>query len=123
VATQAVLSSSLSRTLSKGLLVRYSVSQQVTGHFEVLLAAATAHRLGLHLPLATGLPAGTPPQVVIAKALLVTTNAGRNTLKIQFGKVTAKRLRRLHSVPLLLRLNLRNAGGGATTVLSKLTLH
>ncbi len=123
VATQSILSSSLSKTLRKGLLVRYSVSQQATGHFEVLLAASTAHRVGLHPPLATGLPAGTPPQVVIAKALLITTKAGRNTLKIQFGKVTAKRLRRLHNVPLLLRLNLRNAGGGTTTVLSKLTLH
>jgi hypothetical protein len=123
VATQSILSSSLSKTLSKGLVVRYSVSQQATGHFEVLLAASTAHRIGLHLPLATGLPAGTPPQVVIAKALLVTTKAGRNTLKIQFGKVTAKRLRRLHRVPLTLRLTVRNAGGGTTTVLSKLTLH
>lgn len=123
VATQAVLSSSLSKTLSRGLLVRYSVSQQATGHFEVLLAASIAHSLGLHLPLATGLPTGTPPQVVLAKALLVTTKAGRNTLKIQFGKVTAKRLRRLHKVSLTLRLNLRNAGGGTTTVLSKLTLH
>ncbi|HEV3318409.1 MAG TPA: hypothetical protein VG053_01585 [Solirubrobacteraceae bacterium] len=123
VATQSVLSSSLSRTLGKGLVVRYSVSQQVTGHFEVLLAASIAHRIGLHGPLATGLPQGTPAQVVIAKALLVTTKAGRNTLKIQFGKVTAKRLRRLHRVQLMLRLNLRNAGGGTTTVLSKLTLH
>jgi hypothetical protein len=122
VATQSVLSSSLSKTLRKGLVVRYSVSQQATGHFEVLLAASIAHRLGLHPPLATGLPAGTPPQVVIAKALLVTTRAGRNTLKIQFGKLTAKRLRRLRSVPLMLRLNLRNAGGGTTTILSKLTL-
>lgn len=123
VATQAILSSSLSRTLKKGLVVRYSVSQQATGHFEVLLAASIAHSLGLHLPLATGLPAGTPAQVVIAKALLVSTKAGRNTLDIQFGKVTAKRLRRLHKVSLMLRLNLRNAGGGTTTVLSKLTLH
>jgi hypothetical protein len=123
VATQSVLSSSLSKTLRKGLVVRYSVSQQATGHFEVLLAASTAHRVGLHPPLATGLPAGTPPQVVIAKALLITTKAGRNTLKIQFGKVTAKRLRHLHDVPVLLRLNLRNGGGGTTTVLSKLTLH
>jgi hypothetical protein len=123
VATQSILSSSLSKTLSKGLVVRYSVSQQATGHFEVLLAASIAHRLGLHPPLAGGLPAGTPPQVVIAKALLVTTKAGRNTLKIQFGKVTAKRLRRLHKVPLMLRLTLRNPGGGTTTVLSKLTLH
>jgi hypothetical protein len=123
VASQAVLSSSLSKTLRGGLVVRYSVSQQVTGHFEVLLAASTAQRLGLHGPLAIGLPQGTPNQVVIAKALLVTTKAGRNTLKIQFGKVTAKRLRRLHKVPLMLRLVLRNAGGGTTTVLSKLTLH
>ncbi len=123
VVSQAVLSSSLSKTLRGGLVVRYSVSQQVTGHFEVLLAASTAHRLGLHGPLATGLPQGTPAQVVIAKALLVTTKAGRNTLKIQFGKVTAKRLHRLHKVPLILRLILRNAGGGTTTVLSKLTLH
>jgi len=123
VATQAVLSSSLSRTLRKGLVVRYSVSQQATGHFEVLLAASIAHRLGLHPPLATGLPAGTSPQVVIAKALLVTTKAGRNTLKLQFGKITARRLRRLHKVPLMLRLTVRNAGGGTTTVLSQLTLH
>jgi hypothetical protein len=123
VATQAVLSRSLPKSLRGGLVVRYSVSQQVTGHFEVLLAATTAHRLGLHGPLATGLPQGTPAQVVIAKALLVTTKAGRNTLKIQFGKITAKRLHRLHKVPLMLRLNLRNAGGGTTTVLSKITLH
>jgi PKD domain len=123
VATQSVLSSSLSRTLKHGLAVRYSVNQQATGHFEVLLAASIAHRLGLHPPLALGLPAGTPPQVVIAKALLVSNGAGRNTLRIQFGKITAKRLRRLHKVSLLLRLNLRNAGGGTTTVLSKLTLH
>lgn len=123
VATQSILSSSLPKALNKGLVIRYSINQQATGHFEVLLAASTAHRLGLHPPLATGLPAGTPPQVVIAKALLVATKAGRNTLKIQFGKITAKRLHRLHSVPLLLRLNLRNAGGGTTTVLSKLTLH
>jgi hypothetical protein len=123
VASQAVLSSSLSKTLRGGLVVRYSVSQQVTGHFEVLLAASIAHRLGLHPPLATGLPQGTPPQVVIAKALLITTKAGGSTLKIQFGPTTAKRLRRLHNVPLMLRLVLRNATGGTTTVLSKLTLH
>jgi PKD domain len=123
VASQAVLSSSLSKTLRGGLVVRYSVSQQVTGHFEVLLAASIAHSLGLHSPLATGLPQGTPAQMVIAKALLVTTSAGRNTLKIQFGRITARRLRRLHTVPLMLRLNLRNAGGGTTTVLSKITLH
>jgi hypothetical protein len=119
----AVGSHSLSRALRHGLAVRYSVSQQATGHFEVLLAASIARRIGLHGPLATGLPQGTPPQLVIAKALIITTRAGRGTLKIQFGKVTARRLRRLHNVSLLLRLNVRNAGGGTTTVLSALTLH
>jgi len=122
VATQAVLSRSLPKVLRDGLVVRYSVDQRVTGHFEVLLAASIAHRIGLHGPLATGLPTGTPAQVVIAKALLVTTKAGRNTIKIQFGRVTAKRLRRLHKVPLMLRLILRNGSAGSTTVLSKLTL-
>jgi hypothetical protein len=123
VASQAVLSSSLAKTLKSGLVVRYSVNQQVTGHFEVLLAASIAKRIGLHGSPATGLAPGTPPQIVIAKALLVTTKGGRNTIKIQFGKVTAKRLRRLHNVQLMLRLILRNAAGGTTTVLSTLTLH
>jgi hypothetical protein len=123
VATATALSSSLAKVTRKGLLVRYSVNQQATGRFEVLLAASTASRLGLHLPLATGLPAGTPQQVVVARALLVTTRAGRSTLKIQFGKITARRLRHLHNVPLMLRLVVRNAGGGTTTVLSTLTLH
>jgi hypothetical protein len=122
VASMAVGSHSLSRALRGGLVVRYSVSQQVTGHFEVLLAASIARRIGLHGPLATGLAQGTPPQLVIAKALIITTRAGRGTLQIQFGKITARRLRRLHAVPLTLRLSLRNAGGGTTTVLSALTL-
>lgn len=123
VATQAVLSRSLPKVLRGGLVVRYSVDQRVTGHFEVLLAASIAHRIGLHGPLAAGLPAGTPAQVVIAKALLVTTKAGRNTIKIKFGRVTAKRLRRLHKAPLMLRLILRNGSATTTTVLSKLTLN
>ena len=123
VASQAVLSSSLAKTLKSGLVVRYSVNQQVTGHFEVLLAASIAKRIGLHGSPATGLAPGTPSQIVIAKAILVTTKGGRNTIKIQFGKVTAKRLRRLHDVQLMLRLILRNAAGGTTTVLSTLTLH
>jgi len=122
VATAAAVPSSLVKTTRKGLTVRYSVNQQVAGHFEVLLAASIAHRIGLHPPLATGLPAGTPPQVVIGKAILITTKGGRGTIKVQFGKVTGARLRRLGKVSLMLRLNLRNSSGGTTTVLSKFTL-
>jgi len=123
VASAAAVASSLAKVTRKGLTIRYSVNQQVAGRFEVLLDASIARRIGLHPPLATGLPAGTPPQVVVGKAILITTRGGRGALKIQFGKVTAARLRRLGRVSLMLRLNVRNASGGTTTVLSKFTLH
>ena len=72
---------------------------------------------------ATGLPAGTPPQEIVGRALLITTKGGRGTIKIEFGKVTGARLRKLGKVSLMLQLNLRNASGGTATVLSKITLH
>ncbi len=122
VASAAAVASSLGKATRKGLVVSYSVNQQVAGHFEVLLAASLAHRLHLHPPLAKGLPAGTPAQVVVGKAILITTKGGRGAIKIHFGKVTGARLRRLGRVSLLLRLNLRNASGATTTVLSKFTL-
>jgi hypothetical protein len=111
--------------LRGGLHVRYSVSEQVAGRFEVLLGTAIAHRLGIGGPPALGLPAGTPSQVVIGKAILITTAAGRNTVDIQFSKRTASRLARLHSVQLILRLVVRNAESqspATTTVLSTVTL-
>jgi hypothetical protein len=122
IASAAVESKSLPKTLRGGLVVRYSISEQVTGRFEVLLAASIAKRIGLHGQPATGLAPGTPPQIVVAKAILVTTKGGRSTIKIQFGKITAARLRKLRKVPLMLRLLVRNATGGNTTVLSKITL-
>jgi hypothetical protein len=108
-----------------GLLIRYSVNEQVAGHFEVLLGRPLARRLGIFGTPAFGLPAGTPPQVVIGRAVLVTTSAGRSTVNIQFSKRTASRLARLRSVPLMLRLFVRNAASkspATTTVLSTVTL-
>ncbi len=125
VATVAVLSRSLKRVLASGLIVRYSVNEQVAGHFEVLLAASVARRIGLHGPPATGLAKGTAPQIVIAKAILVTTRGGRNTVDIRFGKETAKRLRRLGKVSLIVRLVVRNASPtspASTTVLTVVNL-
>ncbi len=123
VAAQAVTSSSLVKTIKKGLVVKYQVNEQVTGTFNVLLPASIAKRIGLHLPLAIGLPAGTPPQEIVGKALLITTKGGHGTIKIEFGKVTGARLRKLGKISLMLQLNLRNASGGTATVLSKITLH
>jgi hypothetical protein len=125
VAAAAVVSRSLRRALRKGLTVRYSVNEQVAGHFEVLLSRTIARRLGIGGPPALGLPAGTPPQVVIGRASVITTAAGRSTVDIQFSKRTASRLARLHSVPLMLRLFVRNADRHSpttTTVLTTVTL-
>ena len=125
VATQAAVSHSLRSVLKKGLIIGYSVNEQVAGQFQVLLAASIAKRIGLHGAPATGLAVGTPPQIVIATAVLITTKGGHNTIKIQFGKQTAAKLRKLRKVTLTLRLIVRNASSHSplsTTVLSTVTL-
>jgi hypothetical protein len=125
VATNAIVSRSLASVLRNGLQVRYSVNEQVTGRFEVLLSRTIARYLGISGTLASGLPAGSAPSLVIAKAILVTTKAGRNTLKILFSKRTAARLRTLRKVSLTLRMVVRNASFPtpvSMTVLSVVTL-
>jgi len=125
IAAAAVISRSLKTVLRKGLVVRYSVNEQVAGRFEVLLDSATAKRLHIAGTPAVGLPAGTPPELVIAKAILVTTKGGRSAVKIQFSKRTASRLARVHKIKLMLRLTVHNATPGnpvSTTVLSSFTL-
>jgi hypothetical protein len=125
VAAAAVISRSLKTVLRKGLVIRYSVNEQVAGHFEVLLNRSTARRLGIGGAPAFGLPAGTPAQLVIGKAILVTTAAGRSTVTIQFSKRTASHLARSRKVTLMVRLIVRNAASSSpatTTVLSSFTL-
>jgi PKD domain len=125
VAAAAIVSRSLKTALRKGLSVRYSVNEQVAGNFEVLISSALAKKLGLHGTPATGLPAGTPPQVMIARAVLVTTKAGHSTIQIKFSAHVAARLHHVHHVSLLLRMFVRNAASkspATTTVLSSVTL-
>jgi hypothetical protein len=122
-ATQAIVSHSLSSVLKSGLVVRYSVNEQVAGRFEVLLASSIARKIGLHGSSATGLAKGTAPQTVIAKAILVTTKGGHSTYKIKLSKSTAARLRKLAKVSLMIRLVVHNAGSPAvTTVLNTVNL-
>jgi hypothetical protein len=123
VATQAATSHSLASVLRSGLVVRYSVSSQVAGRFEVLLASSVAKKIGLKGPAATGLAAGTPAQIVIAKAILVTTRGGHNSYKIKFSKSTAAKLRKLHKVSLMVRMVVHNPSSPVpTTVLSTVNL-
>ncbi|HWG07805.1 MAG TPA: hypothetical protein VN672_02240 [Solirubrobacteraceae bacterium] len=123
VASAGVSSHSLASALRHGLVIRYSVSAQATGRFEVLLASSIAKKIGLKGPAATGLAPGTPPQIVIAKAILVTTKAGHSSYRIKFSKSTAAKLRKLHKVSLMIRMVVHNASSPvATTVLSTANL-
>ena len=122
VTTAAVSSRSLRTVLRRGLVVRYSVSERVTGRFEVLLARSLARRLGLHGPAAAALAAGTAPQIVIGKAFLVTATGGRNSITIQFSRAIASKLRGLHGVSLMLRLVVRNSSGASATLVATATL-
>jgi hypothetical protein len=124
IATQAVVSHSLASVLKGGLVVRYSVSEQVAGRFEVLLASSIAKKLGLQGARATGLATGTPAQTIIAKAILVTTKAGHSTYTIRLSKATAARLRKLSKVSLMIRLVVHGGKSStATTVLDTANLH
>jgi hypothetical protein len=125
VAQAVSLSHSLRTALKKGLSVRFSVNEQVAGRFEVLISRTLAKRLKLGGAPATGLPAGTPPQLMIAKATLITTKGGQGTMQIKFSKAVAKRLAHAGKVSLLLRLIVRNASKSpiSTTVLSSITLN
>jgi hypothetical protein len=109
VATAIVTTGSLTEALRRGLPVRYSVNQQVAGHFEVLLPSRLAKRLHIKGPTASGLAAGTPPQTVIAYALLVTMHKAHGTLRIVIPQPANARLGHLHTVTLTLRLVVRNA--------------
>jgi PKD domain len=125
VAKAVIASRSLRTALRHGLAVSYSVNEQVTGHFEVLISRKLAHRLRIRGKAAKGLPAGTAPQLVIAKAVLVTTKGGRSTVHIRFSKKIAARLKHAHHPPLMLRLVVRNAATSSpltATVLSSVTL-
>jgi hypothetical protein len=125
VAAAAILPQRLRNALRKGLVVSYSVNEQVAGHFEVLLSSAVAQRLKIKGASATGLPAGSPPELVIARAILVTTKGGRSAVHIDFPKSTAARLAKVHKLALMLRLIVRNAATSSpatTTVVSTATL-
>jgi hypothetical protein len=125
VATAVIVSRSLKTAARKGLTVRYSVNEQVAGRFEVLLPRTVAKRLGITGAIAAGLPAGAPAQVVVAKAILITTKAGRSTVVIHFSKQTTGRLLRSHKLTFTLRLIVRNAAShnpASTTVVTAATL-
>ncbi|MGA8353093.1 MAG: PKD domain-containing protein [Solirubrobacteraceae bacterium] len=109
VATAIVTTTSLEKAVESGLDVRYSVNQQVAGHFEVLMPARIAKRLKIKGKPAKGLPPGAQAQTVIAYALLITVRGAHGAMSIAIPPGTGSRLGRLHHVTLTLRLVVRNA--------------
>jgi PKD domain len=109
VASAFVLSHSLKSTLSKGLVVHYQVNEQVAGHFEVLLGQKMAKKLKVHGSLASDLPTGSEPEVVIGTGLVVTLKGGGSTTHVTFTKNATAALRHVKKVALSLRLIVRNA--------------
>lgn len=109
VATAIVTTTSLEKAVESGLDVRYSVNQQVAGHFEVLLPTHLAKRLKIKGKPAKGLPPGARSQTVIAYALLITVRGAHGAMSIAFPPATGARLGRLRHVTLTLRLVVRNA--------------
>jgi hypothetical protein len=125
VVTASIASTSLKNVKNSGIAVRYSVNEQVAGSVQVLLESSVAKRLGIKGPLATGLAKGTPSEVVIGTAVIVTTKAGNGTVHIKFSSKTAARLARSHKLKLMLRLVARNASRVhplTTTTLSTVVL-
>jgi PKD repeat protein len=123
--TESVLSHSLSKVANLGLAIHYAVNQQVAGRVEALLDSATAAHLHIKAPLATGLPRGYPRELVVGRAVLVTTRAGQGTVRIRFSKTIAKQLAKAHLVKLTLRFVLRSVTPGGvrtTTTFSTVTL-
>jgi len=123
-ANAAVVSRTLRSVKKSGVVIAYSVNEQVAGHVEVLIGRALAKRLHLTGPAAAGLPAGSPPEIVLAKAFVVTTKAGRSTVKVLVGKHNATRLAHQRKVSFMLRLFVRNAAPkpATATLLSAFTL-
>jgi hypothetical protein len=125
VAAAVILRQGLRRAAHRGLAVGYSVNEQVAGRFEVLLSQSVARRLGIGGSRASGLPAGSPAELVIGKTILVTTKGGHSAVRIQFSKRTAARLMRARQLALTLRMTVRNAASGtptSTTVTTSATL-
>ncbi len=123
-ATQAVVATSVSKALKSGLVVHYSVTQQVAGHFEVLLDARTAKHLGIKGPVVKGVKIdGLANPVEIGTALLETTKAGKDGIAITFSKTAAAKLRHTKALTLTVRLVAHNIVGQQVVVTTTVNLH
>ena len=120
---QAVIGHSLSKALKSGIVVHYSVTEQVAGRFQVLLDARTAKRLGIKSPVLKGKYNGLTNPIQIGTALLESTKAGNSGIAITFSKSVAAKLRHAKTLSLLVRLVAHNIAGQQVVVTTTIKLH
>jgi hypothetical protein len=101
-------SHSLSTALREGLLVHYTVNEQVAGKVELMIATSTAKRLHIHGSLAKHLPKGYPRQTLIGSAVLVTTRRGHGQLQVKLLPAVKEALSAMSRLKVTLRIVLRN---------------
>lgn len=106
---ERVGSHSLSTVLHEGLLVRYTVNEQVAGDVELMIATSTAKRLHIHGQIAKHLPKGYPRQTVIGTTVLVTTRRGHGRLQVKLLPEAKEALAVMSRLKVTMRIVLRNA--------------
>ncbi|MGN6371665.1 MAG: PKD domain-containing protein [Solirubrobacteraceae bacterium] len=104
-----IASHSLPTVLHEGLIVHYTVNEQVAGNVEVMIATSTAKRLHIHGSAAKHLPRGYPRQTVIGTAVLVTTRRGHGTLQIELSPAAKHALSTMSRLKVTMRIVVRNA--------------
>ena len=120
-----MVSHSLKSVLSKGVGVRYSVNEQVAGHFEFVSSKLAKH-LKISARSRKGCRRAPNPQVVIGTALVVTLKGGKGTAHVILSKKASEHLRHMKKkLALNLRLVVHNGATVATvstTVVNAFTL-
>ena len=121
---QAITASSVSKALKSGLVVHYSVTEKVVGHFQVLLDARTAKQLGIKSPVVKGVKVdGLSNPIEIGTALLETTKPGSSGIAITFSKAAAAKLKHARTLTLTVRLVAENIAGQQVVVTTTIKLH
>lgn len=122
--SQSIVVSSVSKAIKSGIVVHYSVTEKVAGHFQVLLDARTAKRLGIKGPVVKGVKvAGLANPIQIGTALLETTKAGNDGIAITFSKSVDAKLRHTKTLTLTVRLVATNIAGQQVVVTTTVKLH
>ena len=92
---QSVVVSSVSKALKSGLVVHYSVTEKVVGHFQVLLDARTAKHLGIKSPVIKGIKVGGLANPIADRHRAARDDArpAATAIAITFSKSAAAKLR------------------------------